>query len=201
MTITFNADGRKLRTNERKAVNLFLDERDGKDCQAAEGKPHQDGNPCAGPIVIHHLDNNRKHNPSDGSNWVHFCTGHNHRAHPRGKGRYSDNSLRNKEKSVPLHTHIYTLKREQRHQKSPQMVKAELADRFFREFIKKTVTNGVSIQSDDLLDGARNAFTERYHISVDQKTMEKALDAVCNPLNGKYEIDEETNVVRKRVKA
>ncbi len=195
--IEFNAEGRELRTEERKIVNAFLDERDGLGCQAAEGKPHADGKPCAGPIVIHHIDNNKRHNLQDGSNWSHRCQGHNHRANPRGKSRVlHQKSLSPKGKSTPLLS--LSLKREQRHLKSPQMVKSEAADRFFRQFIAENILDGIEIHSDELLDGARNAFTKKYGKSVEQSTLEKVLSAVTSRMNGDYELDEDTNMVRVR---
>lgn len=78
------------------------------------------------------------------------------------------------------------------------MIKSELADRFFRQFIAEHVKQATELPVDDLLDGARNAFTLKYAKSVDQKTFEKALDAVCNPINGDYENDE--GIVKRRNK-
>lgn len=203
--MTFDANGRKLRANERKEAFRFCAERDGdSQCKMRPGESLSDGHTCAGRLILHHIDNNPCNNPTDGSNWMILCLGHNHRCNPRGKVSFHNPKYAKRLGEFRLEW----MKRERI--RSESLRRNIIAEPIATEFIERTMQSNERVQLKDLVNGARQEvrlqtemrYGKKRRESIGRKAVVEYLEPYCNPFNGIFEmVDDEkgiTWIVRKR---
>lgn len=137
------------------------------------GSQHRDEHPCRGEVLLHHKNNN----PNDGSpeNLENLCRGHNARTDPRGPQTVDKwTSWKNLKHSIT----------ERRNRKPFEMVKAEKADDYFRDFVKEFFQTNTEVKVDDLIDAAKEGIYKAKKISVAQKTLFNVYRSMRNPING-----------------
>ena len=189
MNLGFNADGRKLSRREARIVLAEVQLRDGPGCQNAHEHPHQDGHPCKGQLVVHHIDNNPRNNPPDGSNWRCACHGHNTRMHPRGRSRYHK-VLQGKERIALSNTMRERIERGRAEvtRVSGELQKSETIRPIVENWILEDIRRNGKLETSEAINSCS------YVAKCVQSTVKKIIDGMkskAGPLETLFENDEE----------
>jgi len=171
----------RLKNKEVKLAVDLCQKRDGVGCFY-----NKNGHPCAGDIVLHHVDNNPDNN--DPRNWRLACTGHNHRLNPRGSGK---RGIRVKAQIDNRHKKPSIREREREREKlevrprvqSAEFEKNKVCEPAFRHWIIKTIKKFGSITLDDAVDGGAE------YVGCSQQTIRRYLRKMCSN-EGILEIDD-----------
>lgn len=192
----------KLNAREARAALELCIKRDGKKCNVCGRGPVGAGNvedqeKQVWRLVLNHLNHDPAYNPDSGANWDARCDSCN------GKNRrpYKKQGLKHKRfKELGASLRARKRVREAKRPRSPEMVKAEEAEKFLRVFISEHFKSSSKEEEKELLNAAANRYYELYNRSVHQKTLKRVLEKMCNRINGSYESVEEGDIwiIRKR---
>lgn len=203
--IEFDAQGRKLSVEERKEAFKFSAERDKSSlCRMRPGESISDGHACSGRLVVHHIDNDSTNNPTDGSNWMILCAGHNQRCHPHGKVRF--NNPKYAKRLSDLRTKLLKSNRI----RSESMRRNMIAQPIAAAFIEKIMESNERVELDELISATRREVTlvteKRFKKGNEEYIGETAvlgyLKPYLNAINGIYQeerdADEKVWIVHRR---
>jgi len=136
--------------------------------------------------ILHHVDNDSKNNPADGSNWMLICRSCNNTLHPRGQSKRGCR-VRHKIHYVREGGGEREGGRERAYEEtdgikmSGEMKKSIICVPKFEKFLELLMRKFTVMVVEDFV----NATSKELNIS--QNTVRRYLNRETNPINGKYE--------------
>ena len=168
------------------AWNLMLHRDGSKRCAYCGRRPVKKGekfNPKkhAKNFVIDHINNEKTDNPLDGSNWNQAC-----------KSCNTKKDHKHHSTSPKFNKHIeykqYIERKNESERRVPrELEKGEEAEQFFRGYVKKTFETLKEVSEKILVNSGKEEFNRVTGKTISQQALGTYLDAMTNPLNGRYE--------------